>query len=179
MNTIQIDDSGWGSLLGGVLVGGYNTGTGKFFHALLEPNLFQGEVFKSQSYKAMAVWLTLENIDKLGPAKRLEICRGYVLDGVYRFYSEMVHKVLKNTPHKIIRAEIGDPLQSYLEEKFAQHLHHFGVPKNSSGAHCLSFDDQLNWIQENPDKLRYVKTGWSSWNKKYAAELGLKGVSHG
>lgn len=179
ISTIQLDDSGWGSLLGGVLIGGYNTGTNKFFHALIEPIYFQEPYFKRQDYKERAVWLMLENISKLGPAKRIEICRGYALDGIYKFYSEMVHKVLKDTPHEIVRVEIKDPLQTYLEEKFAQHLHKFGVPKGTGGAHCLSFDDQLKWIKANPKKLKYIKTGWTSWNKKYASELGLAGRKNG
>jgi hypothetical protein len=172
--TIQLDDSGWGSLLGGVLIGGYNTGTKKFFHTLLEPVYFQAPYFKRQDYKERAVWLMLENIHKIGPASKIEICRGYALDGIYHFYKDMVSKVLKDTPHEIVRVEIGDPLQSYLEEKFAQHLHKFGVPQATGGAHCLSFDNQLQWIKDNPKKLKYVKTGWNSWNNKYRKELGFK-----
>ena len=168
---IQIDDSGWGSLLGGVIIGGYNTETKKYFHSLIPIHFFQKGEFERQLYQGYALWTTLENISKIGRADRIEICRGYVLNEVFRFYNESVLKIFRETKYEIARCEIGDPLQSYLEDKFSQHLIKCGVPKKSEGAHCLSFDDQLKWVKENPKRVKYVKTGWKSWKTKYSKEI--------
>lgn len=162
---IQIDDSGWGSLLGGVMIGMYNTETKKFIAKLIPIKYFQGELFKKQKYKDEAIKIFLTSYVKLGDVDDIQICRGYVLDGLYKFLTGPGWTL------KISRKEIVDPLQSLLEAKFAKHLIKCGVPKGSGGAHCLSFDDQLNWIKEDPKRIKYVKTGWNSWREKYGKKI--------
>ena len=47
---IQIDDAGWGSLVGGVVVGVYRTTTGEFTHGVVAPRFFQGAAFAGKEY---------------------------------------------------------------------------------------------------------------------------------
>jgi hypothetical protein len=163
---IQIDDSGWGSLLGGVIIGMYNTETRKFKAKIIPVSYFQGSTFKKAKYRDYATKIVLETWPSLGNTNHFQICRGTCLDGIY----EMLDHYIKPDYRRIERVEIGDPLQSLLEEKFASSLQRIGVPKRTDGAHCLSFNNQLNWIKENPSRVKYVKTGWDSWNKKYKKE---------
>jgi len=160
---ILIDDSGWGSLLGGVMIGMYNTETKKFRYKLIPVSYFQGDTFKKKKYLDKATKIFLEAWPSLGDSEYFTICRGIVLDGIY--------EILINNPSEtrdIYRGEIGEPLQSLLEEKFSCHLSRLGVPRNSTGAHCLSFDDQLKWIREDPKRIKYVKTGWPRWKTIYS-----------
>lgn len=162
---IQVDDSGWGSLLGGVMIGMYNTDNKKFKAKLIPVSYFQGEAFKKKKYLDQAIKIVLMYWPELGDTEYFEICRGYALDGVYEFLATNLGD------RKISRVEIKDPLQSMLEERFAKSLERVGVPQRTDGAHCLSFDNQLSWVKENPKRVKYVKTGWKSWKEKYEQEI--------
>lgn len=162
---ILCDDSGWGSLLGGVMIGMYNTETKKFIANLIPIKYFQGELFKKQKYKDEAIRIFLHNFVKIGSSNEIQICRGYCLDGIYNFLNTDQWKL------KVTRAEIKDPLQTLLEGKFSKHLQKLGVPEGSGGAHCLSFEDQVKWIKTDKKRIKYVKTGWNSWKDKYAKEI--------
>jgi hypothetical protein len=159
---IQIDDSGWGSLLGGVMIGMYNTDGRVFKCKLIPVAYFQGRKFKTGAYRDYAVKIFREMLMKIGPCGKMQICRGTVLDGIYNTNGNWKY---------MERVEIGDPLQSLLEEKFAKSLEKIGVPRKSNGAHCLSFDEQLAWIKERPSRVKYVKTGWNSWSAKYSKQV--------
>lgn len=158
---IWIDDSGWGSLIGGVMIGVYDTDSKKFQSRLIPVKYFQSKLFKSGKYRYHAMSAVGSMLSKCTDSEYFYVCRGTVLDGVYNMLSD-------NYGDKVERLEIKDPLQSMLEERFASYLHKLGVPRNSSGAHCLSFDDQLKWIREDIERVKYVKTGWTSWKLKYA-----------
>ena len=163
---ILVDDSGWGCLLGGVMIGVYNTDTKKFKSRLIPVSYFQGNTFKQAKYRYYAATMFLFMWSLIGSKEEIKVCRGTVLDGIYDFL------INQNWSKKLVkRCEIGDPLQSLLEEKFAQSLMRVGVPRVTEGAHCLSFNDQLKWIKEDKRRVRYVKTGWNSWKTKYSKEM--------
>jgi hypothetical protein len=159
---IMLDDSGWGSLLGGVIIGMYNTDGRIFKHKLIPISYFRGKKFRTGAYRNYAVKIFREMLFKIGPCSKIQICRGTVLDEIY---NTSIDKRMME------RVEIGDPLQSLLEDKFAEHLEKCGVPRRTDGAHCLSFDDQLKWIYEDPKRVKYVKTGWPAWKNKYSKNL--------
>jgi hypothetical protein len=157
--TVYCDDSGWGSLLGGVAIGLYNDENRKFLYQILPVRLFQGKEFIKQTYldEALDSFTTMES--RIGVYKKIVICRGFILDHIWEFLQE------HSSGRRLARAEIGDPLQSMLENAFAVSLNDIGVISKSSGAHCLSFDDQIKWIKKDPTRVKYVKTGWPSWKK--------------
>lgn len=159
---IQVDDSGWGSLLGGVMIGVHNTNTGVMKSKLIPVSHFQLKKFSKALYRDYATMLFLQMWLVIGDSNHFQICRGTVLDGIYNI---MKHDRKKRF---LERVEIGDPFQSWLENRFAQTLKRVGVPRISDGAHCLSFDGQLDWVKEDPKRVRYVKTGWPSWKQKYS-----------
>jgi hypothetical protein len=163
--SIQIDDSGWGCLLGGVMIGMYNTANKRFKAKLIPISYFKGNKFKNGSYRSKAVALFLSEWPKLGNTESFQICRGTILDGIADFLTS--HGWLR----KVERLEIQDPLQNMLEHEFAKHLMKCGVPEGSGGAHCLSFDDQVKWVLEDAKRVKYVKTGWNSWQNKYSKLL--------
>lgn len=157
---IFIDDSGWGSLLGGVMIGVYDSDSKKFQSRLIPISFFQGKKFKSGLYRLKAMKLFQEMLSKCSDTEYFYVCRGTILDGIYEMLVDSYNE-------KVERIEIPDPLQGMLESKFASYLHRLGVPRKSDGAHCLSFDDQLKWVREDITRTKYVKTGWGSWQRKY------------
>jgi len=166
INMILVDDSGWGSLLGSVAIGVYDTDI-EWFHSRIIPiKYFQGKLFSTGKYRDQA-WSVFRkciiSLDLL-QNKDIVVCRGTCLDTIYNNLCEMGKLLHLNG---LTRKEIGNPLQSLLEARFAKSLMKFGVPEGSGGAHCLSFDDQLKWVKQDKSREKYVKTGWSSWVTKY------------
>jgi hypothetical protein len=169
---IQIDDSGWGSLLGGVMVGVYDTDSDQLYSRLIPVSFFQRRKFENQDYTKRALQIAQAGIQLFtnypdDSGIHIQVCRGYVL-------SEVRDWIERNCSHytKIEYVDIKDPLQSALEAKFSKSLEKIGVPAGKSGgAHRISFNDMLSWIKEDPTRIKHVKTGWKSWNQKYAKEF--------
>ena len=159
---IWCDDSGWGSLLGGVMIGVYDDNTRKFRAKLIPPSFFQGRKWTEATYRQEATKVFIEMWIAMGEIRQVNLCRGTVLDGIYQY---LEYKGIG--PRFLQRVEIKDPLQGLLEEKFAESLAKIGVPRTSAGAHCLSFNEQVNWLKEDPKRIKYAKTGWPSWKQKY------------
>ena len=166
---IQIDDSGWGSLLGGVIIGVCDTDTNRLYSRLIPISFFQGGKFENQEYIAYALKIAKAGLQLLtsypdDSGIHIQICRGYLLSEI-RSWAE------RNRLHytKIEHVDIKDPLQSLLEARFSKHLERIGVPAGKGkGAHRISFDEMLKWVKEDPKRIKYVKTGWKSWKQKYS-----------
>ena len=163
---IMVDDSGWGSLLGGVAIGLYDTDKRKFKYKIVPVSYFKAAKWRSGLYRHQVVKVFNDMWKSMGEVRNLQICRGTVLDGIIDYLNNK-----GMNPKCFTRIEIGNPLQSLLEEKFAESLEKIGVPRLSSGAHCLSFEGQLDWVKEDPKRIKYVKTGWPSWQSKYLKEI--------
>lgn len=161
MNILSVDDSGWGCLLGGVMIGMYNSGTNKFLARLIPIKYFQGDMFQKKRYKVRTQRIFWNNWNKLGPVDQIQICRGPIFNGLR---IELQYHLV-GVP--VMFSEVVDPLQGWLEEKFAKHLVKLGVPRLTNGAHCLTFEDQVKWATESKERTKYVKTGWDSWKHNY------------
>lgn len=159
--TVYCDDSGWGSLLGGVAIGLYNDEDRRFLYQVLPVRLFQDKEFKKQTYLDEALDSFVEMEGRIGHYNKIVLCRGFILDYVWEHLQEF------SLAKKLRREEIKDPLQGLLERVFEKHLIDMGVPNESGGAHCLSFDDQIKWVKQDPSRVKYVKTGWPKWQKLY------------
>ena len=175
---IQIDDSGWGSLLGGVMVGVYNTETEKLYSKLIPISFFQRRNFDKQKYLIKALSIAQSGIQMLtnnndDSGSHIQVCRGYLLSKIRAWCEEERSKF-----SKIEYVDIKDPFQSLLESRFSAHLGRLGVPEGKSkGAHRISFDEMLNWIKKDPKRVKYTKTGWKSWNQKYKKEIFPNGMT--
>jgi hypothetical protein len=165
--TIYVDDSGWGSLIGGVAIGLYNDENRRFLYHILPPKLFQGRAWITHKYLDEALDSFVEMVERIGEHKKIVVCRGFMLDHIWEFLQEF------SLSKRLSREEIKDPLQSLLEMAFARHLENLGVPNNSGGAHCLSYDDQVKWVKKDKKRIKFIKTGWPSW-KKHAKKIKSK-----
>lgn len=165
---IQIDDAGWGSLIGPTVIGVYDTERGRFAFRALPMHVFQGEAFRNKAYLEAAKDAVREALAELGVelrGLRVEVCTGYVLSRVRSWLAAQgcsVHPV-----------RIGEPLQTLVETAFLQLLQRIDYPARPEvmSDPKRSFYDALRWLKGGnpaalrviPERERWAKTGWKSY----------------
>jgi len=165
---IMIDDSGIGSLLGGACIGVYNTENNNFYSRLIPVKYFQKPRFERKEYLDKAWDIAIHGVTSVCKGSietktTIQICRGFLLSKIREMFLSLQNEFLN-----IEFVEIKKPLQPLLEEQFSKSLAKYGVPKISDGAHRISFDDMVKWVNEDlVNREKYVKTGWKSWAEKY------------
>lgn len=164
---IQVDDAGWGSLVGGVLIGACRAESPQTQHAFREVpvTLFQGEAFKRKLYLEAAANAPLALMAELRVSmeEEVQVCTGYVLKAVRSSLAEVGYQV---TP-----AKIGEPLQTLIEQEFLNHVLTIGVDtdlETMTEKRGLYFWQCINWLKGGdmnapalPEREPHCKTGWS------------------
>lgn len=167
---IEIDDAGWGDLVGGVIIGGYNPLIKEFRWAKVSVEQFQGEAFARKDYLIASKRAVHKVLGDLRADKRFHavvMCTGYVLN--------YAAKSLRKGGWRVVRQAIKGPCQEFVEERFRMELIDLGVPSSTirnmpSGSN--RFMQLFNWVKKNPEEReQYVKTGWKSWHSKWKPRL--------
>jgi hypothetical protein len=166
--TIQMDDAGWGCLLLGVLIGAYRVETREFAFGEVPVQLFQDGAFGRKDYLAGAVTVVDGLLAQLavGPEEPIEICRGYVLDGVRAWLTRQGYTW---TPTRV-----EGPLQVLVESALLQKLHALGIRvdyRTLTEKQGLLFWHCLRWLKGGdmeatralPERQALAKTGWASY----------------
>jgi hypothetical protein len=168
---IQIDDTGWGSLIGGVLVGVYRDESAEFTYGVVAPKFFQGEAFAAKAYIAeggVQVAACFEHLHVRADEKIL-CCTGYVLDGVCEW--------LAARGYKFERGKITGPLQGRIEGALQDYLAGLGFAVDyktltQADKKGLFWWKQVQWLKGGdvnatrpvPERVALCKTGWASFN---------------
>ena len=165
--TILIDDAGWGCLLGGVVIGAFRQGTQEFVSGVVHTQYFQPPLFSGKTYLVVAATVAFDLLEKLSATEDepLEICTGYVLNGVETWAKEY-RPVTRN---KII----GLP-QVMTETAFLQELLALGLDVDYTiltQKQGLLFWKCLRWLKGGnidatsvvPEREKHAKTGWKSY----------------
>lgn len=167
--TIQIDDAGWGSLVGGVLIGACRVESANTQHAFVEipVSAFQGASFEMKAYQYLAGEAAEELVEELSVPQEepIRICTGYVLDGTF--------ERLWSGGYNVKRAKIGDPLQTLIESEFLKRVQAIGVDTNLeilTSKQGLYFWQCVRWLKGGdlngpalPEREKLCKTGWGSF----------------
>ena len=104
------------------------------------------------------------------PPVHIQCCRGFALSSIREWLLEQEERYWCG---KVEFVKIEDPLQGLLEKRLSKYLGRYGIPNNSGkGGHRISFDDMIEWVKEDPTRVKHVKTGWKSWIEKYASLIG-------
>jgi len=167
--TIQIDDAGWGCLIGPVLIGAYRIETQEFAYGEIPVRFFQPPLFGQKAYlnKAAEVARQLLRRLKAGPKEEIQICRGYVLDGVREWLAET------GLPWRTVKVE--GPLQVLVETALQQELAALGLRVSYevlTQKQGLLFWLCLRWLKGGdidatkavPGREKHAKTGWASYH---------------
>ena len=142
---VLIDDSMWGSAIGGVIVGLYSFRLNMFVYMVVGVEHFQSPKFENKTYMGAIAEASLEMVKELEIRKdeKILLCRGYCNNGT--------HKLLTQEGYDVTRGVIEEPLQSILEERSRKHLAEIGCelyydPKDMDKKDIgRSFNNVVRW----------------------------------
>jgi hypothetical protein len=162
---VEVDDSGWGDLVGGAVIVMRRVGTSEKFVGEVPVEEFQGSAFKSKAYLLHILRIVREGSEALSLTKDepVHVCTGYILSEV--------RKALANEGYKVIPSKITGVTQKLAEEEYVKHLSRLGVGAIDQAKNLRGFDSFLEWVLRDVDKReRLVKTGWKAWPRLKAGE---------
>lgn len=163
--TIEVDDAGWGDLVGGCVVVVRRVETDEYYVGEIPVELFQEPRFKTKQYLDKAVEIVEDGLQSLKAqiGEEVRMCTGFVLSKARKNLSQRGYKV---TPVKIV----GET-QKLAEQMFLKTLERIGL-KLAEEEPGRRFQSLLKWVEDEPEiRERYVKTGWGSWKSKWRARV--------
>ncbi len=158
---ILIDDSGWGDLILGVVIGALKLPERRYMERRIPVSSFQPPNFQNKRYLADAVKIAEEIVEVMQPDREtiFRVCSGYVLSSIRRY--------LRRQGFRVEEVEVTGELQEMVERSFANWCKEVGIEfKQLEGKR--SFKTFLEWVSEKPLlRERLVKTGWKSWSQRW------------
>ena len=109
---ILIDDSGWGDLILGVVIGALKLPDHRYMDRRIPISSFQSPNFQNKQYLEDAVKIAQEIVEVMKPDKEttFKVCSGYVLSSIRRY--------LKNQGFRVEKVEVTGELQEMVERSF-------------------------------------------------------------
>ena len=106
---IEIDDSGWGDLIGGVVLVLRRSKTDEKYTDEIPSELFKQNEFQYKTYLRFATQIILEGLDALNVSKseEIHICTGYIFDVAKDTLKELGYKI-KEKKIKLEEFELAD-----------------------------------------------------------------------
>ena len=156
--TITIDDAGSGDLLFGVVIGAYRDETKEFKYDLIDVKFFQPGLFGQKEYLLQSSRIVSQLVQglKIMPEEEIQICQGYIFD-------EAVNDLRKAYGEDRIRRirVVGEP-QRLTEIAYLDEIRNLGYDplEEREDRRAKSFFHMMRWLKDNPEMLRYAKTGW-------------------
>ena len=155
--TLIVDDAGSGDLLFGVVVGAYHEETGEFKYDLIDVRFYQ-EIFREKEYLQESSRVVSKLVSKfnLTPEEEIHICQGCIFDVA----AEELQKVYGENRVKRIRV-VGET-QRLVEIAYLDEIRNLGYEPlaEREEKRGKSFFHMMRWLKDNPEMLRYAKTGW-------------------
>lgn len=155
--TVIVDDAGSGDLLFGVVVGAYRQETGDFKYDMIDVRFYQ-EIFREKEYlqESSRVVSRLVSGFNLAAEEEIHICQGCIFDVA----AEDLRKVYGEERVKRIRV-IGEA-QRLIEVAYLDEIRNLGYEPlaEREEKRGKSFFHMMRWLKDNPEMLRYAKTGW-------------------
>ena len=156
--TIVIDDAGIGDLLFGVVVGAYRSETHEFKYEVLDVKYFRPPRFRSKEYLKQASRIVFQLLDRLEleANEKIQICQGYIFDEAVKDLKD------RYDADRVYRIRVTGEPQRLTETAYLDELRNLGYEPidERDKKRATSFFHMMNWLEKNPDKLIYAKTGW-------------------
>jgi hypothetical protein len=155
---VEVDDSGWGDLVGGVVIVMRRLGTRDRYVGEVPVETFQGDAFKKKGYLTHVLRIVREGADALNLTKDepVRVCTGYILSEV--------RKALANEGYNVVPSRIVGETQEFAEGEYLKHISRLGVGSPEEARRIRGFAASLAWVLRDVDKReRLVKTGWKAW----------------
>ena len=157
---IEIDDSGWGDLIGGVVIVLNRVETDEDYTDEIPSELFKQDEFSYKIYLRYATHIILEGLDILNVNKseEIHICTGYIFDHA--------KDTLRELGYQIIEKKIVGKTQTIAEKAFIESLVKQDIGTYKEIAEMRSFNGFLAWVKQDlENREKHVKTGWKNWIK--------------
>jgi hypothetical protein len=156
--TVTVDDAGSGDLLFGVVIGAFRDETREFTYGIIDVKFFQSSRFYRKEYLKQSSRIVSELLSrlKLGSEEEIHVCKGYIfdyaVDDLRRTYGD----------DRIRRVKVSGEPQRLTEMAYLDEIRNLGYEpvKEREDKRAKSFFHMMRWLKENPDRLRYAKTGW-------------------
>ena len=156
--TVTVDDAGSGDLLFGVVISAFRDETREFTYGIIDVKFFQSSRFYRKEYLKQSSRIVSELLSrlKLGSEEEIHVCKGYIFDDavndLIRIYGD----------DRIRRVKVSGEPQRLTEMAYLDEIRNLGYEpvKEREDKRAKSFFHMMRWLKENPDRLRYAKTGW-------------------
>ncbi len=164
--TIQIDDQGWGTPVGGVGIIVLRKETGEIHYDIVPIECFSLDSFKKKTYLAGARDIVERGFIKLKVPKNeeIEICSGCIHDKTAQW--------LKDEGYKFTVMKIDGLAQQIGEKLFIDYLRGLGVPNppqivlETVDEYKAQFFYLVDWVRKEPQARKHLcKTGWKYFIK--------------
>ncbi len=156
--TGTVDDAGSGDLLFGVVIGAFRDETREFTYGIIDVKFFQSSRFYRKEYLKQSSRIVSELLSrlKLRLEEEIHVCKGYIFDDAVndlrRTYGD----------DRIRRVKVSGEPQRLTEMAYLDEIRNLGYEpvREREDKRTKSFFHMMRWLKENPDRLRYAKTGW-------------------
>ncbi|VVB87186.1 Uncharacterised protein [uncultured archaeon] len=164
--TIQIDDQGWGTPVGGVGIIVLRKETEEIYYDIVPIEHFNLETFKKKTYLKSARDIVENGFRKLKVTKdeEVEICSGCIHDRTAEW--------LKNEGYRFTVMKIDGDAQKKGEQMFIEYLRSLGVPnppaivEETVDEYKTQFFYLVDWVRKDPEARKPLcKTGWKYFIK--------------
>lgn len=156
--TIIMDDAGIGDLLFGVVIGAFRDSTREFRYDTIDVKYFKARAFSRKAYLKQASKIVSKLLAEMKPKpdEKVHICRGYIFDDVIEKLKR------KYGEDRIRRVKVTGEPQDLTEIAYLDELRNLGYEplEERDNRRAKSFFHMMNWLKNNPDMLKYAKTGW-------------------
>ena len=156
--TVTVDDAGSGDLLFGVVIGAFRDETREFTYGIIDVKFFQSSRFYRKEYLEQSSRIVSELLGRLrlGSEEEILVCKGYIFDDAV----DDLRRIYGDDRVRRVKV-IGEP-QRLTELAYLDELRNLGYEpvREREDRRAKSFFHMMRWLRENPDRLRYAKTGW-------------------
>jgi CxxC-x17-CxxC domain-containing protein len=155
--TVIVDDAGSGDLLYGVVIGAYREETGEFKYDLIDVHFYQ-EIFREKGYLQESSRIVSKLVAgfNLKPEEDVHICQGCIFDVA----AEELRKVYGE--ERVKRVRVVGETQRLVEIAYLDEIRNLGYEPlaEREEKRGKSFFHMMRWLKDNPEMLRFAKTGW-------------------
>lgn len=164
--TIQIDDQGWGTPVGGVGIIILRKETDEIHYDIVPIEHFRTDSFKKKTYLSGARDIVEQGFIKLNITRdeEIEICSGCIHDKTAQW--------LKTEGYKFTVTKIDGSAQQKGEQLFREYLCGLGVPdppeiiSETVDEYKAQFFYLMDWVRKDPPgRAHLCKTGWKYFIK--------------
>jgi CxxC-x17-CxxC domain-containing protein len=155
--TVIVDDAGSGDLLFGVVVGVYREETKDFKYDMIDVRFYQ-EIFREKEYLQESSRVVSKLVAGFKPSaeEEIHICQGCIFDVA----AEELRKVYGE--ERVKRIKVVGEAQRLIEIAYLDEIRNLGYEPMAEREEKRgkSFFHMMRWLKNNPEMLKYAKTGW-------------------